>query len=421
MVIEVLAAARSMPSKSARMSPRCATGTPTRPTSPRGQLVRRGRSRSGWAGRRRPTGRSGPWPGCAGTARWSRRRTSGRRRCASPRAGRARAASAVHAPEFKLPFSRPVTGEVNAGTHAYATGRRMPSSAHDVGAMDDELRSRCAGCARRTAARPRSTGVDLDGATGARCSRCSGPNGAGKTTTVEILEGYRRRDAGEVTRPRRRPGRTPTRAWRARVGIVLQGTGEFDELTVARGGAPLRRLLPRAGRPGRGDRAGRARPRRRGARTHTLSGGQKRRLDVALGIVGRPELLFLDEPTTGFDPEARREFWELIRDLAGGRHHDPADHALPGRGRGARRPGRRDRRRPADRGGHPGRAGRPGRARRRRSPGVRPDGACERAQTDDADRVRGRAGRALRRRGPRPHRDPAHPGGRLPHDDRTPA
>ncbi|MFI7078077.1 ABC transporter ATP-binding protein [Micromonospora sp. NPDC049903] len=158
-----------------------------------------------------------------------------------------------------------------------------------------------------------------------------GPNGAGKTTTVEILEGYRQRDAGEVrvldTDPSfahgsrsggsRTPGRSghSVRDWRGRVGIVLQGTGEFDELTVAEvvhhfagfypDGDDPDKVIARVGLTAKAT-----------ARTHTLSGGQKRRLDVALGIIGRPELLFLDEPTTGFDPEARREFWELIRDLS---------------------------------------------------------------------------------------------------------
>ncbi|MDG4789600.1 ABC transporter ATP-binding protein [Micromonospora sp. WMMD1102] len=141
-----------------------------------------------------------------------------------------------------------------------------------------------------------------------------GPNGAGKTTTVEILEGYRRRDAGEVSVL----GVDPDHAdggWRSRVGIVLQGTGEFDDLSVAEVVHHFAGFYPDPDDPDkvieRVGLAGKAR-----ARTHTLSGGQKRRLDVALGIVGRPELLFLDEPTTGFDPEARREFWELIRDLA---------------------------------------------------------------------------------------------------------
>jgi ABC-2 type transport system ATP-binding protein len=141
-----------------------------------------------------------------------------------------------------------------------------------------------------------------------------GPNGAGKTTTVEILEGFRRADSGEV----RVLGADPQRAghaWRARIGIVLQGTGEFDDLKVREVVHHFARFYPRAEPPDRVvERVGLAT--KRDALTHTLSGGQKRRLDVALGIVGRPELLFLDEPTTGFDPEARREFWDLIRGLA---------------------------------------------------------------------------------------------------------
>jgi ABC-2 type transport system ATP-binding protein len=98
---------------------------------------------------------------------------------------------------------------------------------------------------------------------------------------------------------------------------VLQGTGEFDELTVGEVVAHFARFYPSPDDPAAViDRVGLTEKTR--ARTHTLSGGQKRRLDVALGIVGRPELLFLDEPTTGFDPEARREFWALIRDLQAG-------------------------------------------------------------------------------------------------------
>jgi ABC-2 type transport system ATP-binding protein len=141
-----------------------------------------------------------------------------------------------------------------------------------------------------------------------------GPNGAGKTTTVEILEGYRRRDAGEVSVLGVDPDQADAR-WRCRVGIVLQSTGEFDELTVAEVVHHFAGFYPDPDDPDkvleRVGLAGKAK-----ARTHTLSGGQRRRLDVALGIIGRPELLFLDEPTTGFDPEARREFWGLIRHLA---------------------------------------------------------------------------------------------------------
>ena len=151
-----------------------------------------------------------------------------------------------------------------------------------------------------------------------------GPNGAGKTTTIEILEGYRRRDGGRVSvlgvDPAVVSGSGTTtdpavRRWRERVGIVLQGTGEFDELTVGEVVAHFARFYPNPDDPAAViDRVGLST--KAGARTHTLSGGQKRRLDVALGIIGRPELLFLDEPTTGFDPEARRDFWALIRSLA---------------------------------------------------------------------------------------------------------
>jgi len=157
-------------------------------------------------------------------------------------------------------------------------------------------------------------GVDLDVYRG-EVFALLGPNGAGKTTTVEILEGYRRRDAGSVEVLGTDPG-AATVAWRTRVGIVLQGTGEFDDLTVGEVVSHFAHFYPGADDPAKVvERVGLAEKTR--ARTHTLSGGQKRRLDVALGIVGRPELLFLDEPTTGFDPEARREFWELIRQLSG--------------------------------------------------------------------------------------------------------
>jgi ABC-2 type transport system ATP-binding protein len=158
-------------------------------------------------------------------------------------------------------------------------------------------------------------GVDLDVAYG-EIFALLGPNGAGKTTTVEILEGYRKRDAGELRVLGVDPGESTARL-RERVGIVLQGTGEFDELTVGEVVGHFARFYPGADDPaGVIDRVGLTD--KTGARTHTLSGGQKRRLDVALGIIGRPELLFLDEPTTGFDPEARREFWGLIKNLQAG-------------------------------------------------------------------------------------------------------
>ncbi len=140
-----------------------------------------------------------------------------------------------------------------------------------------------------------------------------GPNGAGKTTTVEILEGYRRRDAGDV----RVLGTDPEKggqALRERIGVVLQEAG-FEESFTPRELIRLHAGYYPHPRPvdevialtGLGEKAD--------ARVRTLSGGQRRRLDLALGIVGGPELIFLDEPTTGFDPSARRHAWELVDGL----------------------------------------------------------------------------------------------------------
>jgi ABC-2 type transport system ATP-binding protein len=138
---------------------------------------------------------------------------------------------------------------------------------------------------------------------------------------VEILEGFRRRDQGTVSVLGHDPGRAggggrAGRAWRARIGIVLQLASAGPELTVLEMVAHFAGFYPRPRRPGEViDLVGLTA--KAGSRISKLSGGQTRRLDVALGIVGRPELLFLDEPTTGFDPEARRQFWELIRTLRG--------------------------------------------------------------------------------------------------------
>ncbi|MFI6169614.1 ABC transporter ATP-binding protein [Nocardia sp. NPDC051052] len=141
-----------------------------------------------------------------------------------------------------------------------------------------------------------------------------GPNGAGKTTTVEILEGHRDRTAGEVSVLGADPGRAG-RAWRARLGIVAQTAADAAELSVAETVRHFARYYPDPRDPeevidmvGLTEQAG--------ARVKSLSGGQRRRVDVALGIIGRPELVFLDEPTTGFDPEARRRCWTLIGGLA---------------------------------------------------------------------------------------------------------
>ena len=140
-----------------------------------------------------------------------------------------------------------------------------------------------------------------------------GPNGAGKTTTVEILEGYRSRDAGDVAVLGHDPARAE-RDFRERIGVVLQQSQLFQNLTVRE----LHRMFAGYYEEARDvdevialvgleDK--------RDARVRTLSGGQKRRLDLGLALVGDPDLVFLDEPTTGFDPAARRAAWDMIRSL----------------------------------------------------------------------------------------------------------
>ncbi|MGE5695054.1 MAG: ABC transporter ATP-binding protein [Candidatus Sericytochromatia bacterium] len=141
-----------------------------------------------------------------------------------------------------------------------------------------------------------------------------GPNGAGKSTTIEILEGNRQRDSGQVLVLGEDPG-SAGRGWRARIGIVLQEVSDAGMLTADEFVRMFAHCYGRARPPAEVlELVGLAHV--AGSRVKSLSGGQRRRLDVALGIIGMPELLFLDEPTTGFDPEARRQFWELIRQLA---------------------------------------------------------------------------------------------------------
>jgi ABC-2 type transport system ATP-binding protein len=140
-----------------------------------------------------------------------------------------------------------------------------------------------------------------------------GPNGAGKTTTVEILEGYRRRDAGEVRVLGHDPER-PDPDFRERIGVVLQQSEMWPNLTVRethavfagyyRAPRDVNEVIALVGLREKAD-----------ARVKSLSGGQKRRLDLGIALVGDPDLVFLDEPTTGFDPQARRAAWEMIRSL----------------------------------------------------------------------------------------------------------
>ncbi|MGW0422672.1 ABC transporter ATP-binding protein [Streptomyces sp. NPDC003015] len=156
-------------------------------------------------------------------------------------------------------------------------------------------------------------GIDLGIRTG-EVFGLLGPNGAGKSTTVEILQGNRDRDAGEVSVLGADPAHG-TRAWRSKVGIVWQDESAPAELTVAETVRHFAHYYPRPRDPEEviglvGLEA------KAGSRIKALSGGQRRRLDVALGVIGGPELLLLDEPTTGFDPAARRQFWDLIRKLS---------------------------------------------------------------------------------------------------------
>ena len=159
---------------------------------------------------------------------------------------------------------------------------------------------------------PALRGVDLDIPRG-EIFALLGPNGAGKTTFVEILEGFRHRDAGEVAVLGLDPNHQPM-ALKTRIGIVLQSSGMDRYLNVAETVAmyssyyphprPVDEILEQVGLTGK-----------RKERVLRLSGGQQRRLDVAIALAGNPDLLFLDEPTTGFDPSARREVWEVIKNL----------------------------------------------------------------------------------------------------------
>jgi ABC-2 type transport system ATP-binding protein len=140
-----------------------------------------------------------------------------------------------------------------------------------------------------------------------------GPNGAGKTTTIEILEGYRHADGGTASVLGMDPARGGRR-YRERIGIVLQSTALEPELTVAETVRAFARLYPRAIDVDEAiDMVDLDHGRKK--RVKALSGGQQRRLEIALGVIGDPDLLFLDEPTTGLDPDARRKIWALIRSL----------------------------------------------------------------------------------------------------------
>jgi ABC-2 type transport system ATP-binding protein len=177
----------------------------------------------------------------------------------------------------------------------------------------DELAVRVRGLKKAYAGKPAVAGIDLDIRHG-EIYALLGPNGAGKTTTVEILEGFRSRDGGEVSVLGCDPSRERSRL-KPLIGIVLQSTGVWPYLTVRETVAmyagfydhprPVDEVVELVGLSAKANE-----------RVIRLSGGQQRRLDMAIGLSGDPELLFLDEPTTGFDPSARREAWDVVKNLS---------------------------------------------------------------------------------------------------------
>jgi ABC-2 type transport system ATP-binding protein len=183
----------------------------------------------------------------------------------------------------------------------------------NLGPGDGTLAVEVRGLTKSYSGQPAVQGIDLEIKHG-EIFALLGPNGAGKTTTVEILEGYRTRDGGQVSVLGEDPGRHRAKL-KSRIGIVLQSTGVDRYLTVTETvrmyagyyphPRPVDEVIHLVGLDAK-----------RNERVLKLSGGQQRRLDVAIALAGDPELLFLDEPTTGFDPSARREAWEVVKDLA---------------------------------------------------------------------------------------------------------
>ncbi|WP_418277888.1 ABC transporter ATP-binding protein [Isoptericola jiangsuensis] len=188
----------------------------------------------------------------------------------------------------------------------------LPTSGHHSVHRTDDAAVRVRGLRKSYGTSTVVDGLDLDIARGEIVAML-GPNGAGKTTTIEILEGHRTRDGGQVQVLGEDP-QTGGRLWRARIGVVAQGSRTRADLTVAEELASTARYYPRPTDPEElMDALGLTAHAR--TRRGLLSAGQRRSLDLALGVVGRPEILFLDEPTTGLDPVARRRCWELLRRL----------------------------------------------------------------------------------------------------------
>jgi ABC-2 type transport system ATP-binding protein len=238
-------------------------------------------------------------------------------RPATPQSMDARAAASVgvpHAPprdgpEATAAVRRPDDKAKVAETARRETGAPVPASR---GASSGHPVIEVRGLRKSYDGVEAVAGIDLEVRAG-EVFAFLGPNGAGKTTTVEILEGYRRRTAGEVSVLGADPARAG-RDWRARIGVVLQESEPEDELTAEEclslyaGYYPRPRPVDQTlGLVGLADH--------RNVRCGRMSGGQRRRLDVALALIGDPELVFLDEPTTGFDPAARKSAWEVIAGL----------------------------------------------------------------------------------------------------------
>jgi ABC-2 type transport system ATP-binding protein len=225
-------------------------------------------------------------------------------------------------PDMAVDGARPPTG--GRRTHGTAVphalrrrqARRMtttqmappPGGVRDGGTPAIAVR----GLVKRYGGRAVLDGLDLEVRRG-ECFALLGPNGAGKTTTIEVLEGVRSRDGGDVTVLGEDPARGG-RAWRARLGVVSQGEPAGQALSV-RETLDHFAAYTATPRPTADLLAAVGLTEQAGSRVARLSGGQRRRLAVALGVQGRPDLVFLDEPTTGLDPVARRRFWELIGDL----------------------------------------------------------------------------------------------------------